>query len=157
MTISDKGVKVISSETDINQETLGKLGLTARIVDKSSSRVAVMGVPDDFRPGRVEARINDLRIPIGHEDEVKALHKYGSKEGTCIWVLEATPTTRMRLIEKGSTSLGWVRCRVRDHVRIIRCYNCQKYGHLSAVCKAKKPVLNAQGHMTRESAQESRD
>ncbi|KAG5881256.1 hypothetical protein JTB14_032968 [Gonioctena quinquepunctata] len=48
ITLPDKGVEVISSETRLNGDTLDKLGLTAKIVDKSMPRLAVVGVPDGW-------------------------------------------------------------------------------------------------------------
>ncbi|KAG5872797.1 hypothetical protein JTB14_014636 [Gonioctena quinquepunctata] len=59
ITLPDKGVKVISSETRLNGDILEKLGLTAKIVDKSMPRLTVVGVPDYCTATRVQNQIDD--------------------------------------------------------------------------------------------------
>ncbi|KAG5870372.1 hypothetical protein JTB14_016139 [Gonioctena quinquepunctata] len=157
ITLPDKGVKVISSETSLNGDTLDKLGLTAKIVGKSLPRLAVVGVPDYCTLMRVQNRINDeLMLRVDDPGEVKALHKFGSKHGTCTWVIEAPPQTRLMLVNKGYTLVDWAKCWVRDHVRVVECYNCQKFGHLAGACKSETACAVCAGpHDTRNCTKES--
>ena len=30
--------------------------------------------------------------------------------------------------------VGWVNCRIREHVEVARCFRCQVYGHVSRGC-----------------------
>lgn len=48
--------------------------------------------------------------------------------------MDATAATKLDRV--GHIRIGWVNCRVRLKVRIVRCYRCHGYGHIAAECKA---------------------
>ena len=39
-----------------------------------------------------------------------------------------------RLLQLGKLRIGWVACRIREHVEVARCFRCLGYGHGSRGC-----------------------
>ncbi|KAG5869583.1 hypothetical protein JTB14_023421 [Gonioctena quinquepunctata] len=156
--LPDKGIEIISADTNLNKAALDKLGLTAKVVDKGFPRIAITGFPENLTAQKVQDEVNmNLALAEGDPEEVRALHRYGTKHGTCTWVVEAPPRSRMRLIDKGVTTIEWSRCWVRDHVRIIRCSKYQRFGHMAAACKSEKACADCAGtHETRNCPKEAR-
>ena len=59
------------------------------------------------------------------------------------------------LLSKGRITIGWSRCRVTELLTPVRCYKCQKYGHISKNCTEKDMAdmcLNCcrEGHKAKE-------
>ncbi|KAG5866451.1 hypothetical protein JTB14_015355 [Gonioctena quinquepunctata] len=146
--ISGNGVKIIAAESTINEEELGKLGLIAKKLDKPNPRLAVIGVPNSVMDREIEEEIG---LRKGSPGEVKARYKYGKRNGKDkVWVIETNAETRDRILRNGRVSIGWIRCGVRDHVRVIRCYRCQKYGHVASNCRSPLACSRCAGeHDTR--------
>lgn len=54
--------------------------------------------------------------------------------------LEMPKTSAADLIKKGRLQVGWVSCAVKEHVRVLWCFNCLDYGHRTAKQKtAREP------------------
>lgn len=41
----------------------------------------------------------------------------------------------VKLLKQARIKIGWVYCRVRERVKVTRCYKCLGYGHLSNICQ----------------------
>lgn len=39
-----------------------------------------------------------------------------------------------KLEKEGTLRVGWVRCRVRRRITVLKCFKCLSYGHMSAAC-----------------------
>ena len=57
--------------------------------------------------------------------------RFGGVNTTVIRLAEADA---MRLLQLGKVRIGWVECRVREHVEIARCFRCLGYSHRSRGC-----------------------
>ena len=53
-------------------------------------------------------------------------------------VIEIFLRGRRYLLGCGRVYLGWTSCKVKDFVRVTRCYVCRRYGHTSKFCKSQK-------------------
>ena len=43
-------------------------------------------------------------------------------------------THASRFVQLGKVRVGWVSCRIQEHAKVVRCFRCQGYGHVSRGC-----------------------
>lgn len=48
-------------------------------------------------------------------------------------------------MKEGLIYIGWRRYKLYDHVRVIQCFKCGRFNHLSKQCKSKKVCLKCSG------------
>ena len=88
---------------------------------------------------QIRERINRQNFggdEVATETSLKFCFRQGPKEGSIMhWVMEATPETRLKLMEKRQIYLGYTRHTVRDFIAVTRCYQCHKYGHPARYCR----------------------
>ncbi|CAH1183962.1 unnamed protein product [Phaedon cochleariae] len=135
--ISKNGVKINTSLAQVNEHALNAAGLTAEKPEKFKPRLAIMGVPAEWTAEIVGSKINeDLELDPEDTTRVKALFKYGRRnETTVTWVIECNYKIRDIILKRGELFYDWNACNVRDHIRLLTCYNCQNYGHMAANCR----------------------
>lgn len=85
---------------------------------------------------RISTDENKLIIRMIHNYETK---KEGRKPRTNI-IMEVDPQTYAQLRLRGTISIGWKSCYFVDHVNIVQCYKCWKFGHMRKDCKKEKEV-----------------
>lgn len=76
------------------------------------------------------------------EEQRQSFHfriKHCSKviRGTFNLILETDGQTFNQIIQEGTVRIGWKRCKITEHVNVIRCFNCCKYGHVASECKER--------------------
>lgn len=74
---------------------------------------------------------------IGKIDNTKVdiIKKIKNKNKSGMVIIEVDPKTHKALLEKQKINLGWNKCRVYDHINVLRCYKCYGYHHLAKECK----------------------
>lgn len=61
-------------------------------------------------------------------DDINPKFKIGPKDKLYNhWIVEVTPEIRKRMLDAGRVYIGWASCYVKDHVRVLRCFKCQKF------------------------------
>ncbi|CAH1114798.1 unnamed protein product [Psylliodes chrysocephalus] len=81
--------------------------------------------------GQEKDELYDALLNV-NDGDITVKHKFGPRDKHCNhWIIEVIPEIRNKLLEKDRVYLGWSSCIVRDHIRILRCYKSQKFGHHS--------------------------
>lgn len=58
--------------------------------------------------------------------------------------------TLKRVIEKGSVIVGMDSKNVYEHIDILQCFNCQRFGHVAGTCRSQPSCRNCgQDHMSK--------
>lgn len=134
-----QGVRITTASADmnkINAEALKKAGLEVKIMGKLNPRLAVFGVPSAYTEDTLRDDLTDALLNV-NDGDIIVKHKFGPRDKHYNhWVIEVIPEIRNKLIEQERVYLGWSSCIVRDHIRILRCYKCQKFGHLQKDCRS---------------------
>lgn len=80
---------------------------------------------------------NGINSAVGHRNtefvKVKALRP--SRDGNQIATVHTTRNVAKLLLNAKRVKIGWVNCRVKERIKISRCFKCLEFGHLAAECK----------------------
>ena len=75
-----------------------------------------------------------LCIALGKPDLGNQCRLYKRFGGVQAAVVRLTDADARRLLGLGRLRIGWVNCRIRQHVEVARCFRCQGYCHVSRGC-----------------------
>ena len=134
----------------INEST-GKT-LTARQPKSRKPKMIVFGVDQDVEENSVIDEIIDCNSEIKKmidEDEVnkssyhisfikKMKAKYSTQDRSFFhYIFEVSTELRKTLKKHQKVRISWRNYKIDDYVNIIRCFNCQRFGHLAKDCKSE--------------------
>lgn len=123
-------------------------------------RIKVVGIHEDEYESTEEQIIerivkqNDLRVN-NRNFKMKILRRTKLLNRKFNLIVEADSDTYNSLIENQKLNLGWGRYWVYNDYGIIRCFNCNKYGHFQKECKDKKSCAKCAGEHDIKDCQES--
>lgn len=136
----------------VQSEIQTKLGSDYQ-VDRPKTRehrIKVVGIHEDQYESTEEqiiervAKQNDLRVN-NKNFKIKILRRTQLLNRKFNLIVEADSVTYNSLIENQKLNLGWGRYWVYNDYGIIRCYNCNKYGHFQKECRDKKTCAKCNG------------
>lgn len=81
----------------------------------------------------VEEAIRALLPGSGQDIAVKSMRP--CRDGNQIATVQANRATASKLAKTGRVRIGWVDCRVRERLGVLRCYRCLEFGHSSRDCQ----------------------
>jgi len=115
-----------------------------------SHRIKVVGIDEgeystaDDEIIETVMRQNDLR-ETNTGLKLRILRKTQMVNRKFNMIFETDPDTYDVLMSRQNVNWGWKRYRVYNDYGIIRCYNCNKYGHMQKECKDKKTCAKCSG------------
>ena len=117
---------------------------TAIIPKKYNPRIIIHGIDLHFPEEALLAAISEQNPHIKQclmdtANKMELRFMKASRDGrTKYAVLEVTPTIYQAVMNEAKLYIGYTRCTVRDHLHVIRCFNCLGFGHTSANCNSRK-------------------
>lgn len=131
---------------NISEDMKSKLGQDYEIkkVEKKNPRIKILNVNKkdiDDETLFIEKIVlqNTIRI-ASEEPKIKVIYKYEKNERNYHVVLELDPDIYSQIHKKQVIYIGWKTCKFVDHVNIIQCYKCWKFGHIANECRSGKIV-----------------
>lgn len=118
--------------------------------------MAIYGVPSELPAEQMRGAILAQNVDEQLTDEVlgdvKVLFRFVRREQRSMnWILKTSPVSRSVKVDRGRLYIDWYSYRVQGHVRIIRCFRCQKFRHLSKDCRSDAQCGHcAAAHKTRD-------
>ncbi|KAF6197390.1 hypothetical protein GE061_020253 [Apolygus lucorum] len=139
------GGVILEIEGQVDVDALQKnpaitsLGLAIKEAPSKCPRVLIHGVPSSLTPEELQDEFWKSNC-VGTDEDLKAgafvpIHRAGPKNlPETKWVVQVSQAVRSTIIQDGRVRLGWLVCRVVDHISVSRCYRCQKFGHVAKSC-----------------------
>lgn len=98
-------------------------------------RLIVHGVPAALSSEEVLSDIIKLNLPELENPDVKVIYMSRENRDSRACVIEVTAEIRTILKRRQRLYLRFSSCRFDDHVKVLQCYKCLAFGHLSKDCK----------------------
>lgn len=142
----DRNTLIIKAETDKetdeilkaieNIETL-KEAIEIEIKTENTKKIIILGIPQIIDEEKVK---NQIKQNIGNSTtKINTIRTMQRPEAlTYQLVLEFEDPEARILLRQGRIQLGFNSCRVQPYLPIIRCGNCQTYGHTEEKCRQKQ-------------------
>lgn len=113
---------------------------------KSSDKMLIIGV--------LNSQINDDREKWEQEiceqngiGKINIIHKKVNYYKTTVnLIIEVDKETMAMLHTEGKIKMGWQMCKIVEYLQIMRCYNCNEYGHIALHCKGETACGYCAGH-----------
>lgn len=133
-TAKDEEIKILSDTIQENKEIMDIINLT--LTTEKRKKIIILGIPKYITSDEIITKIKRENDQIS---EI-TLHKVISRENakTHQLVLELEAHNADRLLKQGKLLLGFVVCKLAIYAPIIRCNNCQRYGHTGETCIRQK-------------------
>ena len=91
-----------------------------------------------------------LCIALGNPDLGDQCRLYKRFGGVQTAVVCLTKVDARSLLGLGKLRVGWLNCRIREHVEVSRCFRCQGYGHVSRGCTLPGWRCGGASHVAKE-------
>ena len=120
-----KGCDVSAFEKALDQAVREKAEVESLVLKRS------LEVRDLDETVTREDVIAALCIALGKPDLGDQFKLYKRFGGVQTAVVRLTEADARSLLGLGRSRVGWVNCRIREHVEVARCFRCQGYGQVS--------------------------
>ncbi|XP_041988849.1 uncharacterized protein LOC121740262 [Aricia agestis] len=164
----------LTSESQVKKlksvEALKSAGLRLETPKGRSPRILIKDVPqhitdDNFLLSlynqNVNGEINVTQDQFMSSTKIVRRRILNKEYNNRKWIgIELDPKVRQHLIEtKEKLFIDWAMCRFVDDVELVRCANCQQYGHTAKFCRDTKPCCKhcAEGHSSDSCPKKDKD
>ncbi|XP_020295237.1 uncharacterized protein LOC109860519 [Pseudomyrmex gracilis] len=142
MSTRNKGVRIEAFSGDIdkikNSKELDKAGLEIKQFTKLRPRLILHDVPVDMSREDLKTELIALNLDRTIDTDVDVIYIFPPKRNrayvSCI--IEVFPAIRAKLLTGSHVYINYSTCRLEDYVRVLQCYKCLAFGHISKNCSA---------------------
>lgn len=149
-----KGIKIVTQDSETEKKIRASKSLDGLTVKSKSEkqlrpRMIIYDVPRDLSEKDVLEAIRKQNTKLKREQfagMVKVAFKTGKKDGEFVhYIIEADKELRAALIETGRVFIEYQACKIRDFIRITRCFNCLGLGHIAKFCRSPEVCSHCAG------------
>jgi len=166
--INNGGVVLELGTNEHRDKVMERLGrdLDVRLPKKRRPKVIIYDIPKNWTDQQLSEEVYEMnfREPGGADvEDFKANfrplfktgpRKVGGKErSNTEWVVEVSGNMLKQLLHKGRLYHGWETSKVKEHVIIVRCFKCQRFGHFAKDCKCEVDTCGhcaVEGHIVKD-------
>ena len=131
-------------------------GLEIKAETKLNPRILVRDVPVSLSADNIKTYLLQQNLGDATADEVKVVYLYpANSRPTRSVVIEVTPKHRLLLFSIGKIYLGLTSCRFNDHLTVLQCFNCLKFGHIADKCTNNSRCAYCSGNHSSKSCGKS--
>ena len=122
--------------------TLKEGGFEVERINAKLPRIIIYDIDSGLTKERITEEIRQKNDQVGNasEEDFRLIFNINSRrKGLSHWVAETTAQIRKAIMEGQNRKIktAWTRNKVDDYLDAPRCFNCQRYGHISKHCTHK--------------------
>lgn len=156
-----KGLRIVAEGSDTERKIkenveIGRLASRVQEQKRLRPRMIVYDVERDLSEADFKecVRLQNTELDaIVFEERFKILFKTGRREsGLVHYIIECDTGLRARFHDRGRIYINYDSCKVRDFLRVTRCYKCSGLGHVAKYCKDNElcSYCAEEGHLMKD-------
>lgn len=119
-----------------------------KVSEIRNPQIKIVNISTKLEDDELILKIKKQNDFISNTTDIKVIKMYEVKKKDEIKytaIIESDTETIHQILNSEKLSIGWDRCRVFDHVYILRCYRCLGFNHISKVCTRKQLCIKCGG------------
>ena len=107
---------------------------------ETNPRLIIHDVPDSLKSDDIGTALLKQNFPNYNLEDFKVIYLFGIRKGKSVrsCIVEMPPECRKILCKANRVFFGAPSCSCADHVTIVQCFNCYKFGHIAKDCTNDK-------------------
>lgn len=120
---------------------LDRAGLEVEQVTKLKPRLILHNVPVGMTKDEIKTDLIALNLDMQTDtvSDINIIYTFPPKDKktSVSCVIEVSPAIRTKLLKNSRVYINYSTCRLEDYIRVLQCYKCLAFGHLSKHCTAE--------------------